>query len=135
MHGDGVIKHRLTNKSMHVHRQEELVGRFCNEWDANEKMFPLFCRAQHRQQIDMRKDTRIPGDCVVIMEGEGGTWYGFGGDVRGGYTPLPGGCVWVWGMKVSSMLIGDGGLSSSLTERLRASWLLSTNMFKNVCGK
>ncbi len=33
------------------------------------------------------------------------------------------------------MLIGEGGLSSSLTERLRASWLLSTNMFKNVCGK
>ncbi len=38
-------------------------------------------------------------------------------------------------MKGSSMLIGEGGLSSSLTERLRASWLLSTNMFKNVCGK
>lgn len=36
-----VSKHRLTNKSMHVHRQEELVGRFCNEWDTNEKMFPL----------------------------------------------------------------------------------------------
>ncbi len=26
----------------------------------------------------------IPGDCVVIMDGEGGTWYGLGGDVRGG---------------------------------------------------
>lgn len=90
--------------------------------------------------LDTRKThiyiyTHIPGDCVVIMDGEGGTWYGLGGDVRGGYTPLPGGCVWVWGMKVSSMLIGDGGLSSSLTERLRASWLLSTNMFKNVCAK
>lgn len=76
--------------------------------------------------------SRVPGDCVVIMDGEGGTWYGLGGDVRGGYTPLPGGCVWVWGMKVSSMLIGEGGLSSSLTERLRASWLLSTNMFRKV---
>lgn len=26
----------------------------------------------------------FPGDCVVIMDGEGGTWYGLGGDVRGG---------------------------------------------------
>lgn len=28
--------------------------------------------------------SRVPGDCVVIMDGEGGTWYGLGGDVRGG---------------------------------------------------
>lgn len=41
MHSDGVIKHRLNNKSMHVHRQEELVGHVCNEWDTNEEMFPF----------------------------------------------------------------------------------------------
>ena len=36
-------------------------------------------------------------------------------------------------MSMTSTPTGEGGLSSSLTDRRRASWLLSTNMFKKVC--